>query len=254
MLKKAATLPICLFLGLCLTANTLQAQKLYSAVATHDYALVKQLLEKGANPDKHAKSGLFPLWRAAADNDTAMVRLLLQYKANPNLLSKNESPSPALVIPAQEGYLEVMKILADYGADLNINMVNGQTAIRVAARNGHLNVLSYLIEKGMDLDDHRARDGATPLEGAAAKGHLHLVQYLVEKGANVNHRDAEGDTPIGEAATHGYKEVVEYLLAHGADPALKNNQGYDAAYRAKIGGQSLLANWLTEKMSAGKGH
>lgn len=226
-------------------------QKLYKAVEARDYNAAKALLEKGENVNKYRKN-LFPLWVATANNDTAMVRLLLKHGADIEQLTKGEAPITALILPIQEGHLETVKILVESGANIHVKGPANQPPVRVAARNGHLEILKYLIEKGADFEDKTADDGATPLEGAASKGHLDLVRFLVEKGANVNHQDRDKDTPIGEAATAGHFEVVKYLLEHGADPAIKNKNGYDAAYRAKIGGQPKIAGFLQEHMDKRK--
>lgn len=252
-MQKSKFISRTLLLIFCLTGTSLSAQKLSKAVAAHDFAKAKLLLEQGAKTEKHDKKGLFPLWTAVVERDTAMVRLLLEFKADPNFKTRNEYPISAIVIPLQEGYLDVLKILVEYGINIKSATFRGQTPIRVATRNGHLDIIKYLVEKGADFDDHSAKDGATPLEGAAAKGHLHLVKYFVEKGANLNHQDAEGDTPIGEAAINGHLDVVEFLFSQGANPLLKNKKEEDAIFRAKIGGHSDIAAWLKEKLSAKKG-
>ena len=43
---------------------------------------VRELLEKGANPNSQAKDSATPLHRAARQNHAAVVQLLVQYKAS----------------------------------------------------------------------------------------------------------------------------------------------------------------------------
>ena len=50
----------------------------------------------------------------------------------------------------------------------------------------------------------------------------------------------------------GHLEVVKYLLEHGADPTIRNKDGYDAIYRAKMGGQPKIAAWLQEQIDMKK--
>ena len=227
-------------------SNNIFGQKIIDAIRAKNYEEVKILLEKGTKPNKYGKKGLFPLWVACAENDTAILKLLIKFKADVNQKTDGEYPNGGLHFAAQEGFLDIIKILIENGANVNSLGVVNHSAIRVACRNGHLDVVKYLLEHGAVLDDKLGNDRATPLEGAAGQGHLDIVQYLVEKGANVNHQDKELDTPIGEAALKGHLDVVKYLLEHGANPALKNDKGYDAAYRAKISGHPQIAKFLAE--------
>jgi uncharacterized protein len=241
MIKK--TFLIGLLIGF---STNIFSQKIMDAIRAKNYDAVKTLLEKGTNPNKHGKKGLLPLWLASFDNDTAILTLLIRFKANVNQLTDGEYPSAGLHMAAQEGNFNVVKVLVENGANVNILGPVNHSAIRIAARNGHLDIIKYLIEHGADADDKLGNDKATPLEAAAGKGHLEIVKYLVEKGANVNHQDKELDTAIGEAATKGFVDVVKYLLEKGANPLLKNEKGYDAIYRAKLGGQPLIVKLLNE--------
>ena len=56
----------------------------------------------------------------------------------------------------------------------------------------------------------------TALHIAAWRGKLEIVKYLVEHGAKVNIRDKENNTPLDMAEKVEQPEIVKYLKAHGA--------------------------------------
>ena len=232
-----------LFILLLCTINTF-AQNLIKAVEKNDLEKVETLLEKGEDPNEYNEEGLFPLWRATANNNVAMTKLLLENGANVDQENKTSSGNlTSLIFPSQEGYLEIVQLLVEHGADVNYNAFRGFTPIRIAARNGHLKIVKFLAENGADIDS-KAMDGATPLEHAASKGHYEIVKFLIEKGANVNNKDEEGDFPIGEAAKYGYTDIIKLLIENNADLSLKNAEDKTAYDLAKERGQNKAAELI----------
>jgi uncharacterized protein len=223
------------------------AQKFLEAVEAKDYAAVEQFIKDGEKVTKTNKEGQFALWIALWNKDTPMVALLLKNGAEATQKFKGkETKTSCLEIAAQEGLLEIAKLLVDAGADVDERGFRGHTPLRVACRNGHVELVKYFLSKGSEVDS-RGEDGATPLEHAAGKGHLEIVTLLVESGADVNIQDREKDFPLGEAARHGFVDVVNYLLAKGADITLKNQDGHTAQELARLSGQAKIVAILKEK-------
>lgn len=220
---------------------TSYGQKLFKAVEDGRTNRVEKLLKNGEDLNAYAENGLFPLWRAAANNDYEVAVLLLENGANANQATKVPPlNSTSIAVPLQEGYLKMVKLLVEHGADVNLQGFRNFTPIRIAAQNGHLEIVKYLAEQGADID-FKAMDGATPLEHAASKGHLDVVAYLVESGANVDNVDAEGDFPLGEAAKKGYTAIIEVLIGAGADLQLKDSLNRTAVEIAEAEGQTEAA-------------
>ena len=161
--------------------------------------LVKILLAKGANPNARLKrpvlgrhhdggdaslgDGTTPLMRAAKANDVPVLRLLLEGGADPFLTQKDYTS--ALMIAAagggrvgayaspfpvsEAGAIEAIKVLVEYGADVNGFNANGQTALHSAAQRGADNLVKYLAERGAKLD-LKNKQGLTPLDLAMGLG------------------------------------------------------------------------------------
>jgi uncharacterized protein len=66
------------------------------------------------------------------------------------------------------------------------------------------------------------------LHAAAARGDADGIRRLATSGESLNARDANGRTPLHVAAFGGHGAAVTALLTAGADPALLDNQRYDA--------------------------
>ncbi|MCH5600242.1 ankyrin repeat domain-containing protein [Niabella ginsengisoli] len=221
-------------------------QKLFKAVENSDVEKVIELLEKGEDPNAYSKDGLFPLWRAAADNNIEIAKILLKRGANVKQRDKIKPAfSTAISYPCQEGYLDMVKLLVENGADVNIKEFRDFTPIRIAARNGHLDIVKYLADKGAVIDI-KAMDGATPLEHAASKGHYDIVKFLIDKGADINNQDNDGDFPLGEAAKLGYLEIIKLLLEKEANTNLKNKENKTALELARFHGQNKAAKLIEE--------
>jgi ankyrin repeat protein len=86
-------------------------------------------------------------------------------------------------------------------------------AFYAAARNGHLQVARLLAEKGAQIDA-TGFFGASGLHWAALGGHEEMVTWLVEQGAALTARDPRfGATPRSWAEEGGHAEIAELLAA-----------------------------------------
>lgn len=87
-----------------------------------------------------------------------------------------------LMVAAEAGFLDVMALLLQYGADTRLVNTAGEFALFLAADRGQLYCVKLLLEYDGPLTsgtfEHR-----TPLMQAAYRGHIEIVRYLVNFGA-----------------------------------------------------------------------
>ena len=69
----------------------------------------------------------------------------------------------ALHEAALKGHLDIVKLLIDHGAEVNVRAENGDTPLHDASENGHLSVVKLLLERGADPKIENA-DGLTPVD------------------------------------------------------------------------------------------
>jgi ankyrin repeat protein len=118
---------------------------------------------------------------------------------------------------AHNGDLEMVRVLLDYGVDVNSQNDGHCTPLDFASRNGHRNdsrVVQFLIEHGADLNTRASRSGFAPLHRASKNGRIEVVRLLVEHGVNVEVQDKYGRTPLDVASGDQREEIMELLLEH----------------------------------------
>ena len=52
----------------------------------------------------------------------------------------------------QNGHIEDVKYLVEYGADINKEEIDCFTPLSIACQNGHIEVVRYLVEHGVDIN------------------------------------------------------------------------------------------------------
>ncbi|MEX0940882.1 MAG: ankyrin repeat domain-containing protein, partial [Candidatus Babeliales bacterium] len=80
---------------------------------------------------------------------------------------------------SEYGSLEVVKLLLEKGAPIDIQDNFGDTPLHLASRKGHLEVVKLLLEKRAQIDI-KNKNGWTPLRLASFKGKLKAVKLLEE--------------------------------------------------------------------------
>lgn len=94
------------------------------------------------------------------------------------------------------------------GANVNIVGRGEASALMHASIKGYLNIVKILIENGADIN---MKTNTNALIAAAGFGYLDIVKYLVDHGADVNSELDNGETASKRASTFGETEVVNYL-------------------------------------------
>lgn len=116
------------------------------AVEVGDFSLLKTLIENGAPIDVADLNGNAPLRIAVQRNDYWMCEILLLHGADPNDRNFFNGMS-SFHIACKSGSREIVKLLLDYGAEINLPNCNGDTGAHFAQRNGRYDVLSILAER-----------------------------------------------------------------------------------------------------------
>ncbi len=213
-------------------------------------AVVKQLLERGVDPDsKDNKYGQTPLSWAAGNGHEEVVKLLLA-KADVDPDAKDNDGQTPLSWAAENGHQEVVKLLlakADVDPDSKDN--NGQTPLSWAAETGQEEVVKLLLAKADVNPDSKENNGQAPLSWAAGNEHQEVVKLLLAKAdVDPDSKDNDGRTPLWWAAGNGHEEVVKLLLAKaGVDPDSKDNNGQTPLWWAARNGHEEVVKLLLAK-------
>ena len=208
------------------------------------------LLERGADANRTDAAGSTALMWAVTD--PAKVRLLVDHDANVNARSKN-GRTPLLVAASYPRTLDVVRLLADRGADIRAEDQGRTTALALATRSSDIDVVRFLVDKGLDpkalspaarraahirydqstVDYLMAKDTSpTPdvMMWAAVWHTPALISRWIAAGGDVNATLPPGQysrTPLMTAVTSeaAGPETVRLLLEKGADPNTRTPEG-----------------------------
>jgi len=125
------------------------------------------------------------LYLSAGRGNLSDVQKYVRKGANVNY----KDPNTILAFPypilwaAYEGYFDIVKYLADMGADITVrDSIYGDTVLIYAAYHGNLSIVQYLVQKGADIN-LRGAQGRTAMSVSYARGNLQVYNYLKEHGA-----------------------------------------------------------------------
>jgi ankyrin repeat protein len=143
-----------------------------------------------------------------------------------------------LIRAATNADLEVVKLLLQHGADVNIQMADRQTALMAvlagrANEKQALELIGVLREAGADVNvialvHHREESrGGTALHYATRKRYKEVIKQLASYGIDMNAKDQDGLTALDYTQSRGfmpfmaiqtppYKDVTTLLRELGA--------------------------------------
>ena len=189
----------------------------FTVTADHEEAF-RQWLDEGNNIGiVRQLDGASLLHIAVEYNRIDIARQLLDacHALRFNLLNKNDDNRTApLHIASSVGHLDLVKLLLDYGADIDI-AGDGKTPLILAAQNNHIDVVRLLLGYGVEVDKID-QTGRTALHIAALEGHTKTARLLVRL-AILDQTDKNGFTPLHIAAGKGHTEIVLLLLDREAE-------------------------------------
>jgi ankyrin repeat protein len=116
----------------------------------------------------------------------------------------NETP---LYIAVHTANINIVQLLIDAGANLNITNRLEDTALHIAAFTGNLPATEALLKAGAKVTVKNNWD-QTPLHFATIIGNLHIAKLLLNAGADKNAINKSGKTPFQIAKQ---KDDVEFL-------------------------------------------
>ncbi len=116
---------------------------------------------------------------------------------------------------AHRGDIESVKRLLKNNPNPDERDSFGGTALHAAMFQKNMEVIKLLIEYGSDVNVQGLKNGYTPLHDAVWANNLEAVKILLKHGAKVDVKGKDGLTPYTKAKQEGKDEIVKYFNSKG---------------------------------------
>jgi len=199
---------------------------LHCAIESRNPEIIKLILEHTPQlVNQKRVGGMTALHDAVEEGDVDVVKKLLEYKANPNI--KDNKERTALHYAMESGSSQIIKLIAEkVTPELDNEKKAGLTALHDAVEKVDLDGIKNLLADKADLNitDDKER---TALHCAIISGNPQILELILEKALPewVNQKRAGGLTALHDAVKKGDVDVVKKLLEHKADPGQADDQG-----------------------------
>ncbi|KAL0929819.1 uncharacterized protein CTRU02_215249 [Colletotrichum truncatum] len=200
--------------------------------------IVQLLLEKGADINARGLSYSCATHAAAFWGHAEIIRLYISQGAIINVRGGMYGDTPLMAASAR-GSLEVVKLLLDQKANVNIRGIKGNTPLTNALDGGNWEIAKLLLQKGAAVNVRGGMYGDTPLMAASAGGNLEVVKLLLGYKADVNIGGINGNTPLTSALDKGNWEIAKLLLQKGAAVNVRGGMYGDTPLIAASAGGNL---------------
>lgn len=194
-----------------------EAERFLRAARAKNVAVCAEMLKANPSIVNCIEAGGFSALHFAAFNgDLQLIDLLVQYKANVELT--NYDGNTPMMMAAKVKQQASIKRLADAGASVNFQTSTGCTAAHFAASMGDVDTVRYLASIGATTI-HKDCQTGTLLHWAAHSGEIKAVgAMLYEFNIPVDTPDSHGGTALFTALFMKKSEIVQFLLENGANP------------------------------------
>jgi ankyrin repeat protein len=143
----------------------------------------------------------------------------------------------------QEGHEEIVRLLVENGANVNVVVHKYITPLFNAAGSGNLEMVRLLVDLGADVN--HLEDGGTVLHNACAYcayDRIEVVKFLLQKGADPDLLDDEGRTPLFFCIEKNCLECVQVLISHGASTDITDKNGVNTKSLARQVYEQVVKN------------
>ena len=196
--------------------ETAAYQGVHAAAARGDLPTLQKLIAARAEVNARDAYGRTPLQVATYARQAEVIRALAQAGADLNLLENDRYDAVTIAAVADDE--ATLRLLLALGASAKqITSRYDGTALIAAAHLGHDGVVRQLIAAGAPLDHVNNLHWTALIEsivlGNGGPRHQATLQALLAAGASTALTDRQGNTPLQLARQRGYGEMVQLLEA-----------------------------------------
>jgi len=192
----------------------------------------REMYEAVKTKNRDALKALCLKWKGPEEFDDAAYAYFDTYK--------DKRQRDAIMLATKKNDLESISILLDANAPTYNKDIDGSTALMIAAEEDFVEALKLLVKHScvdtrQAWDDDHPEECPTALHIAALQGNPECCRILVEAGADIDSVHL-AETPLIIAAKEGEHETVKVLLELGANTEEFEEEGWPERLLKKKGG------------------
>ncbi|XP_012547580.2 ankyrin repeat and SOCS box protein 3 isoform X1 [Bombyx mori] len=152
------------------------------------------------------------------------VKYLLENVEDIANYGSTESVTPLHVVSGQ-GNLEIMQLLIEHGALIDVQDYDGDTPLHDAVLETKFEAVSLLLHAGASPEIPNEPGSFTPFHLACSKGCFETMKAIYPFVTDINQVTSSGKTALMLALTGANEEIVDFLLENGIDPHIRDING-----------------------------
>ncbi|RUS77342.1 hypothetical protein EGW08_014896 [Elysia chlorotica] len=212
---------------------------LLESAARNDIEEVKRLLQNKVSPDVTNEDGLTALHQCCIDDNEAMLKLLLDYGANVNACD-SEMWTP-LHAAATCGHVTLCKHLIDRGAQLLAVNADGNMPYDICEDEITLDYIETEMAKNGITQEQIDNTRLT-----TERQMLNDLKQVANAGGDLEIRDHQGASMLHIAAANGYMDVADFLLDHHVSVDSCDAESWQPIHAASYWGQLDILELLVQ--------
>ena len=141
----------------------------------------------------------------------AFCWLCIAETASTTTSSSPSTSTSAASLAAEKNYCDVLKILIENRADVNISLKSGATPLYQAVEKERMSTVDMLLTAKANVNLKRSTDHWTPIFVSVKRDNMAILKRLISAKADFHHRSKQGTSLLALAAKKGFKEMEAFL-------------------------------------------
>lgn len=158
---------------------------------------------------------------ATKNNNTEIVRVLYENNANLNVVNKNQQTPLHIAIENQNSTISKL-FLNNKNVNVDAKDRHQDTPLYLATKNNDQETFDELLRIGANVN-YTNSFNETPLHIATKNNNKYMITQLLNKNADINAQTALGNTPLHIAVINNNIEIAEFLIEHNAKTTIQNH-------------------------------
>ncbi|XP_062619034.1 putative ankyrin repeat protein RF_0381 [Saccostrea cucullata] len=209
--------------------------------------ILELLAERGVDMTYKNKDGSNILHIACVNSKLEMCQHIIQHY--PDMFHQVDYNGWNVALyAAQGGNVEVLKLLAQKGADMTNKNKDGSHIFHIACANSKSEMCQYIIQNYPDMLDQINDNGWNVTLFAAKEGNVEILELLEQNGVDLTYKNENGSNILHIACMQSKFEMCQYIIQHYPDMLHQvDYNGWNVALYAAQGGNVEVLQHLAQK-------